>query len=74
LIPIAFCNYAYFKVVSLFPANVSAIGTLMIPVIGVTTGNLILGESVGWREMAAMALIGSSLALTLFMPSSHRRR
>ncbi len=66
LVPICFCSWAFFKVVSLFPANISAIGTLMIPVIGVLSGSLILGEPIGWREMASLALIGSSLALTLF--------
>lgn len=64
--PICFCNWAFFKVVSLFPANVSAIGTLMIPVVGIVSGNLILGEAIGGRELASMALIGSSLVLTLF--------
>ena len=64
--PMSFCAFAWFTVVSLFPANISAIGTLMIPVIGVTSGSLLLGEAIGWREGAALALIGSALALTLF--------
>lgn len=64
--PICFCSWAFFKVVSLFPANVSAIGTLMIPVVGVVSGSLILGEPIGARELASMALIMSSLVLTLF--------
>lgn len=68
LVPICFCSWAFFKVVSLFPANVSAIGTLMIPVVGVLSGSLILGEPIGWRELASLALIGSSLVLTLFFP------
>jgi len=67
--PICFCSWAFFKVVSLFPANVSAIGTLMIPVVGVVSGSLILGEPIGWRESASLALIGSSLILTLFFPA-----
>lgn len=66
LVPICFCSWAFLKVVTLFPANVSAIGTLMIPVVGVLSGSLILGEPIGWREMASLALIGSSLVLTLF--------
>ncbi len=68
LVPICFCSWAFFKVVSLFPASGSAIGTLMIPVIGVISGSLILGEPIGWREIASLALIGSSLVLTLFFP------
>ena len=64
--PMSFCAFAWFTVVSLFPANISAIGTLMIPVIGVISGSLLLGEAVGWQEGSALALIGSALALTLF--------
>ena len=72
LIPICFCSYAFFKVVSLFPANVSAIGTLMIPVIGVFSGSLVLGEPVGWRELAAMVMIGSAMVLTLIAPGAKK--
>jgi len=64
--PISFCSWAFVKVVSLFPANVSAIGTLMIPVVGVVSGSLILGEAIGGREVVSMVLIVSSLGLTLF--------
>lgn len=70
LIPICFCSYAFFKVVSLFPASISAIGTLMIPVIGVISGSLVLGEVIGWRELAALVMIGSAMVLTLFFPGS----
>lgn len=69
LIPICFCTYAFFKIVSLFPANVSAIGTMMIPVIGVISGSLVLAEPIGWREGTALVLIGTSLALVLLTPA-----
>ncbi len=68
LVPICFCTYAFFRVVSLFPASISAIGTLMIPVVGVVSGSLVLGEPVGWREILSLALIGSAMALTLLFP------
>jgi drug/metabolite transporter (DMT)-like permease len=68
LIPICFCTYAFFRVVSLFPANISAIGTLMIPVVGVVSGSLVLGEPIGWRELLSLALIGSAMVLTLLFP------
>ncbi len=74
LIPICFCTYAFFKVVSLFPANVSAIGTLMIPVVGVVSGSLLLGEPIGWRELLSMALIGSAMVLTLLFPTRRKRQ
>ena len=62
-------TYAWFKIVSLFPAGVSAVGTLLIPVVGVVSGNLLLGEPLGWREAAALALISSALAINLMMPA-----
>ena len=57
-------------VISLFPANVSALGTLMIPIVGVISGYLMLDEPIGPRELSAVILICSALALTLFKPSS----
>ena len=68
LIPICFCNYAFFRVVSLFPANISAIGTMMIPIVGIVGGSLLLGEPIGWRELLSLALIGSAMVLTLLFP------
>ena len=66
----ALCTYGWYKIVSLFPANVSALGTLMIPIVGVTSGHLMLGEPIGLREFSAMILICSALALALFTPTA----
>ncbi len=69
LIPITFCTYAYTKVIRLFPAHISAIGTLLIPVIGVLGGAVLLGESLSWREAAAIGFIVSALTLILLVPA-----
>ena len=61
-------TYGWFKVISLFPANVSALGTFLIPIVGVISGYLMLSEPIGPRELSAMILICSALALTLFKP------
>jgi drug/metabolite transporter (DMT)-like permease len=58
----------WFRVVDRFPASVGSIGTLVIPVVGVATGALFLGEAVGWREITALALVLSAVALALFAP------
>ena len=60
--------YGWYKIVNLFPANVSALGTLMIPIVGVISGYLMLDEPIGPRELSAVILICSALALTLFKP------
>jgi len=65
-------TYGWYKVISLFPANVSALGTLMIPIVGVISGYVMLGETIGPREFSAMILICSALALTLFKPGESR--
>lgn len=62
------CHWLWFRIVSLAPAGVSALGTLMIPVVGVTSGMLILGERPGWTEFSALTLILAALA-TVLIPS-----
>ncbi|MGQ0663778.1 MAG: DMT family transporter [Pseudomonadota bacterium] len=60
---------AWFRVISLFPANVAALGTLMTPIVGMASGAVWLGEPFGWREVAAIALILPALALVMFAPA-----
>ncbi len=71
--PMTFCQWAYFKTVHLFPASIAAIGTLMVPVVGVYSSALILSEPVGWRELLALVLICSALACVLVIPSLRKR-
>jgi drug/metabolite transporter (DMT)-like permease len=72
-IPMVFCQWAYFKVVQLFPAAIAAIGTLAVPVLGVFSSALILGETVGWNEIFALVLICGALASVLVIPALKRR-
>lgn len=66
--PMIFCQWAYTRTVRLFPAAIAAIGTLAIPVVGVYSSWLVLGETVGWREFTALLLICGSLASVLLAP------
>lgn len=59
------CHWLWFRIVTLAPAGVSALGTLMIPVVGVTSGMLVLGERPGWTEFSALGLILAALATVL---------
>lgn len=72
-LPMVFCQWAYFKVVRMFPAAIAAIGTLAVPAVGVFSSALILGEPAGWREVGAMALISGALAVVLVIPALGRR-
>jgi drug/metabolite transporter (DMT)-like permease len=64
-IAFVYCYWAWFKIVSRAPAGVSALGTLMIPVVGVFSSMLVLGERPSWQEYAALLLVLGSIATVL---------
>jgi drug/metabolite transporter (DMT)-like permease len=65
---LAFCYYAWFQVVRIFPTHISAIGSLLVPIVGVASSSLFLGEPFGWREVAALVLVVGAVALVLMQP------
>jgi drug/metabolite transporter (DMT)-like permease len=77
--PMIFCHWAFFVVVRMFPANVAAISTLSIPIIGVFGSALLLGEPVTTAELLALLLVVAALGLTSAGrsgpgPQSHEER
>jgi drug/metabolite transporter (DMT)-like permease len=60
-----FCQTAYFKLLSLLPAHVAAISVLPVPVVGVVSSALLLGEPVGPAEIAALTLVVGGLFLLI---------
>jgi drug/metabolite transporter (DMT)-like permease len=52
-----FCYWAWNRIVLMVPVAVSSLSSLTTPLIGVLSGVLFLGEALGWREIAAAALI-----------------
>jgi drug/metabolite transporter (DMT)-like permease len=73
VIPMIYCHWAWFRVVSLYPASVAAIGTLAIPVVGVISSAWLIGETIGWSEIAALALVLAALTLVLVVPALKNR-
>jgi drug/metabolite transporter (DMT)-like permease len=67
-LPIIFCQWAWYKLIALFPASVASIGTLAVPFVGVFSSTLILGEAVGIRELAALILVVTALAIVMIGP------
>lgn len=67
-LPILYCQLAWVKLVRLLPANVAAVGTLLIPVVGVFSSALLVGERVGWAEVAALASVVAGLVLVMVVP------
>ncbi len=68
LIACLFGYWAWFSVVRLVPTSVASIAVLTVPLVGVTSSTLMLGESVGLAELAALILITGALATILLKP------
>jgi drug/metabolite transporter (DMT)-like permease len=63
---------AWIKIVQLFPVSLASVGTLVIPVIGVFSSALFLGEPLGSRELVALFLVVAGIAVVLLRPSFFR--
>lgn len=57
------CYVFWFAALRRLPAGVAAIGTFLVPVIGVICGALVLGEPFGWREVVALACTAIGILL-----------
>ena len=74
LAPFVICYYFYYEIVRLFPTGVATVGTLGIPIVGLFSGALILGEPLGWTEFTALGLVIAALAVPVVTrPESFRR-
>jgi drug/metabolite transporter (DMT)-like permease len=71
-VALVFCFSSYIRLVSILPANVAAISTLAIPVVGLWSSALLLGEPVGIADVAALGMVLGALALLLLRPTSRQ--
>lgn len=62
------CYWAFYKLVGMVPASVTGISSLIVPVVGVLTGMLFLGEKPTASDWTALALIVSALGVVLVLP------
>jgi len=74
LIANALAYFSWFRVVAIFPAIVSGIGAMAVPVVGVFASAALLDERIGWRELVALALICAALAVNLTASARGRPR
>jgi drug/metabolite transporter (DMT)-like permease len=65
-----FCYWAWNKIAVEAPVGVSSLAVMMIPVVGVFSGALLLGETPHWLDYAALVLVVGSLATVLLPPRS----
>jgi drug/metabolite transporter (DMT)-like permease len=67
LLAFAWAHWAWFKLATSVSVTVFSLSMLVIPVVGVFSGVLFLGERPGWPEYAALAFVLGSLA-TVVVP------
>jgi drug/metabolite transporter (DMT)-like permease len=65
LVAYNFCYWAWTKMVTLAPVGVASLAIMMVPVVGVFSGMLLLGEAPHWQDYAALVLVVASLATVL---------
>ncbi len=65
LIPMGVCYLTWFETLRRLPAVSASTGMLLVPVIGVVSAAIILGEPLGLRELGAMALTLGGVTLAL---------
>jgi len=73
LIGLVLAYLVWFRTVALFPAGVASISTLAVPAFGMLSGAVVLGERIGWRELTALGLVLSAVALVVVEPKRLRR-
>jgi drug/metabolite transporter (DMT)-like permease len=65
LVPMGVCYVTWFETLRRLPPTSASTGMLIVPVIGVVSAAIILGEPLGPREIAAMALTLGGVTLAL---------
>ena len=65
LVPMGVCYITWFETLRRLPPTSASTGMLIVPVIGVVSAAIILGEPLGLREVAAMALTLGGVTLAL---------
>ena len=73
LVPMIICHLVWYTLIELLPASIAAITTLAIPIVGVYSSSVLLGERVGAHEWLALYLVVCALTIVLVPPSVWRR-
>lgn len=64
-VAMVFCHWAFIQIVTLLPATITGISSLTVPVVGVFSGMVMLGEQPGAAEWAALGLILGALGVVM---------
>ena len=68
LVAYIFCYWAWIKIAVIAPVGVSSLGVMMIPVVGVFSSILIVGEKPHWQDFIALLAVVGSLATVMLPP------
>ncbi|MDT8344051.1 MAG: DMT family transporter [Thermohalobaculum sp.] len=63
--PMVACHAAWVVLVGRLPVTLAAIGTLLIPVVGVIAAGLLLGDAVGPLRLAALGAVAGAVLLAV---------
>jgi drug/metabolite transporter (DMT)-like permease len=64
LFPMVLCYAVWTVLVGRLPASVASMSTLLVPIVGVISAALLLGDVLSWQKVAALALVLVSIGLT----------
>jgi len=62
LFPMVICYAAWSIFVARLPASIAAMGTLLVPIIGVASAAAILGDTLSRQKLSALAFVLLSIA------------
>lgn len=65
IVPMGVCYLTWFAALRRLPPAMASVATLLTPVVGVTAAAAVLGEPLGTRELMAMGLTLSGVALAM---------
>jgi drug/metabolite transporter (DMT)-like permease len=66
--PVAICYAAWTVLIARLPASTAAIATLLIPVVGVLSSSVLIGDQLTPSRLAALGMIVASVAFVLVRP------
>jgi drug/metabolite transporter (DMT)-like permease len=66
---VGFAYFIWFIVIERLPASTAAIGSLLIPIVGVSSSALLLGETPTRNDAVGFALIFAAAACVLLQPT-----
>lgn len=69
LVPMCIGNVCWFAIVSLLPANIAGLSSIMVPMVAMVSGALVHAEPLGPMQVAAMGCCAGALSLTLLRPA-----